>query len=168
MSPIGMMTVLALFDTAADAKYAVDALLLRKYDRADISVVANDLAALHETPPHAGQIAAGALGTVIGLTAFAVPYAGPVLAAGPLLAALGSVGAEESDNPDWLAPALMKIGIPEADARKFSRAFSQGGAVVAVRAREIDADNVANLLRDCGAVDVEERLRPEPRTRRTG
>ena len=44
MSPIGMKTVIALFNTAADAKYAVDALLLRKYDRTDISVVARHIA----------------------------------------------------------------------------------------------------------------------------
>jgi hypothetical protein len=163
-----MKTVIALFDTAADAKYAVDALILRKYDRTDISVVANDLAALHETPPHLGQIAAGALGTVLGLSAFAVPYAGPVLAAGPILGALGSVGAEMIDQPDWLAAALVKVGIPEPDASKFSDAFRRGGAVVTVRTREIDADNVARLLAACGALDVEARLRPESRARSAG
>ena len=168
MTPIGMKTVIALFDTAADAKYAVDALLLRKYDRTDISVVANDLATLHEAPPHAGQIAAGALSTIVGLAAFAVPYAGPVLAAGPILGALGAVGAEEIDKPGWLAPALVKIGIPDAEARKYSDAFNRGGAVVTVRTREIDADNVHRLLSACGAVDVDERIRPESRRRSTG
>jgi len=168
MSPIGMKTVIALFDTAADAKYAVDALLLRKYDRTDISVVANDLATLHEAPPHAGQIAAGALSALFGAVVFSVPYAGPVLTAGPLLAALGSVGAEEIDQPNWLAAALVKIGIPEPEASKFSDAFRRGGAVVTVRTREIDADNVARLLAACGAVDVDERLRPESQVRPTG
>lgn len=168
MSPIGMKTVIALFDTAADAKYAHDALILRKYDRTDISVVASDLATLHEAPPHVGQIAAGALSAILGSVAFSVPYAGPVLAAGPLLGALGSVGSEEIDQPDWLAKALVKIGVPEPEARKYSDAFNHGGAVVTVRTREIDADNVARLLAACGAVDVEERLRPESRQRPTG
>ncbi|MDC0721516.1 hypothetical protein [Nannocystis bainbridge] len=163
-----MKTVIALFDTAADAKYAVDALLLRKYDHSDISVVANDLATLHEAPPHAGQIAAGALSTVLGLAAFGVPYAGPVLAAGPILGALGSVGAEDVDKSDWLAPALVKMGIPQGEASKFSEAFNRGGAVVTVRTREIDAPNIASLLAACGAVDVDERVRPETRRRSTG
>ncbi|MFY0535693.1 hypothetical protein [Nannocystis pusilla] len=62
----------------------------------------------------------------------------------------------------------MKIGIPDVEARKFSDAFNRGGAVVTVRTREIDADNVHRLLSACGAVDVDERIRPESRRRSTG
>jgi hypothetical protein len=160
-----MKTVIALFDTIPDARYAVDALLLRKYDRSDIQIVAEDLAQLHDAPVPVAQVAAGALGAVASAGAFAIPYFGPLVAAAPLLTTLASVGAETPDDERWLVRALVELGVPGSDAALFADSVQDGGALVLVRARDVVAGDIAALLAACGAADVEARRRARAEAR---
>lgn len=165
-----MRTVIGLFETIPEALYALDALKLRKYDRSDISVIADDLAQLSGAPANIIGLAAGnALNLVAGLSAFGIPAVGPILAAPSLLVAVGGATVV-SDEPesDWLIRELTAIGVPRAEAAALSQGVHDGGAVVLVRAPETHAANIAALLVDCGAVDVAERLRPEPDPRSPG
>src|SRR5690606_4295333 len=99
-----MRTVIGLFDTIPEALYALDALKLRKYDRSDISVIADDLSQLHGAPANIVGVAAGsAFNVVAGLSAFGIPGVGPILAAPSLLAVLGEATASDDDpETDWL------------------------------------------------------------------
>ena len=165
-----MRTVIGLFETVPEALYALEALRLRKYDRSDISVVADDLAQLHGVAANIVGLAAGrALNLVAGLSAFGIPGVGPILAAPSLLVVVGEATAD-SDEPeeDWLIGELRAIGVPRAEAAALSQGVHKGGAVVLVRAPETQAANIAALLVDCGAVDVAERLRPDPDARSPG
>lgn len=153
-----MKTVIALFDTIPDARHAVGALLLRKYDKSDIQIVAEDLAQIHDAPVRVAQVATGAVGAVVGAAALSIPYFGPLVAT-PLLGTMASVGTEEIDDDRWLVRELVKIGVPGPDASLFADGVRDGGALVMVRARDVNAADVAGLLSDCGAVDVEERRR---------
>lgn len=54
-------------------------------------------------------------------------------------------------------PALVKLGIPEAQARFFFDGMRRGGYVVTVDARGLRAEEAEEILRRHGAVDREER-----------
>ena len=115
-------TVVGLFDRFEDAQNAAQELVDNGIKRNDISLVANDARgqfknyrASDQSKPGdfktqdstggtqgaegatAGAVGGGVLGGVVGLLAgigaLAIPGIGPVLAAGPLVAALGSAGA---------------------------------------------------------------------------
>lgn len=162
-----MKTVIALFDSVPDARYAVDALLLRKYDRSDIQIIAEDLAQLHDAPVPVAQVAAGALGTIASAGALSIPYFGPLIAAAPLLTTLAAVGPEVVDDDRWLVRALVQLGVPQDDAALFADGVHEGGALVLVRARDVVAGDIAALLADCGAVDMEARRRSQGDARRS-
>ncbi|HEY8375454.1 MAG TPA: hypothetical protein VIK91_03150 [Nannocystis sp.] len=158
-----MKTVVALFDNIPDARYAVDALLLRKYDPSDIQILAEDLAQLHDAPVPVAQVAAGAIGTLASAGALSIPYFGPLVAAAPLLTTIAATGPEMGDDDRWLVHALAHLGVPPGDAVLFADGVEEGGALVLVRARDVVAADIAGLLSDCGAVDIEARRRATAR-----
>lgn len=161
-----MKTVIGLFHTVPDAQYAIDALLLRKFDRSDISVIAGDGSSLEGAQDQAGSVTSGALNLLAALGAMSIPAVGPILAAGPLLAgAASTIGVSDPTGPEWVSRALTRIGAPGRDAEELSRAVEGGGVLVLVRAREAVSDSVSALLRDCGA-DVRACERPEAGVRR--
>jgi len=80
-----------------------------------------------------GGIAGGVLGALAGLTALSVPVLGPLLVAGPIIAALG--GAAVGGVVGGLAGgsgALTHIGIAEADAARVEQKLHQGAILIAV------------------------------------
>src|SRR5262252_1497880 len=81
-----------------------------------------------------GVFAGGVFGVVAGLTALSIPAIGPLLAAGPIVAALtgaaagGVVGALAGGSG-----ALARlVGIPERDAKRIEQTIHDGGILVAV------------------------------------
>ena len=177
---MAMQTVIGLFDEFARAHGAVDGLLLRKYDRADISVVANEAARAHPgesgVGPGSGAVkqddaaiedtrtagtATGMLGLVAGFGALTLPAVGPILAGGPILGMLAGLAAGEAagDGPGGLVAALQQVGAPRPDAELYAEAVRRGGTLVIVRTEEHLAGSIAALLADMGAVDVERRRR---------
>lgn len=96
--------------------------------------------------------AAGLLASLAGLT---IPVIGPILAAGPLVAALTGAGIGAAAG--GLVGALANAGIPEAEAEIYSEGVRRGGTLVIVHAYDDRADEVVDLLEDEGAVDIDER-----------
>lgn len=175
-----MRTVIGLFDDFPRAHEAVDALLFRKFDRADISLVANEVArarsiAQAELVPsdvkqeHAAigdrktaASAGGMLGMLAGFGALTLPAIGPILATGPMLGMLAGVAVDTPGSfggPGGLVAALEQVGAPRADAEVYAEAVRRGGTLVIVRVVPHDAGVVAGLLGDLGAVDVDGRRR---------
>jgi len=66
-----------------------------------------------------GAAVGGALGSLVGLGALAIPGIGPVIAAGPLVAALAGIGIGGALG--GFAGALIGMGIPEYEARRYGR-----------------------------------------------
>lgn len=160
-----MKTVIGVYDTFSRTQDAVQALLLRKYDRADISVIASESSRTRpgeeeagSTTPGATSAAGGVLGVLAGAAALSIPGFGPILAAGPMLGVLtAATAAAATDDAGLggLVAALQQIGAPEDDARMYAEAVRRGSALVIVRTPPHLADRVAALLRDLGHVDIE-------------
>lgn len=91
----------------------------------------------------------GLAGILAGAGALAVPGIGPILAAGPLAAALsGAV-------TGGIAGGLVDYGVPEERGREYEKRIREGGVLTVVRAADDKADHVVRVLKDNGADDVE-------------
>lgn len=164
-----MKTVVALYNNVENATRAVSALT-------DAGIRANDINMISANPDHtdagrislsegepeagaagegavAGGVLGGLAGVLLGLGAFAVPGLGPVIAAGPL--ASGLIGAAVGAASGGLIGALVEWGIGEEEAEFYLEGVRRGGALVAVRAEDEQAETVARLMDQPGLVDIE-------------
>lgn len=98
-----------------------------------------------------GAAAGGIGGLLLSLAALAIPGIGPVLAAGPLLAAIGGAAA------GGLVGALSTVGISEEDAHFYAESLRRGSSIISVEADEQRADRVVEIMTRFGAVDIEKR-----------
>ncbi len=85
----------------------------------------------------------------------AIPGIGPIVAAGPIAAALAGAGVGAVAG--GLIGGLTGVGVPEDDASYYAESVRRGGALVTVRADDSRADEAASAMRDHGAVDIERR-----------
>lgn len=151
---IPMKTIIGQFDDVPRAQQAIDALLHRKYDKADISYIASDISGADTDAP-SGSVSA-ALGLLTGLGAFAIPGIGPLLAAGPLAVGLAGTATSATEEDEYgLAGPLLATGVPRAAARALRERLGRGGALVLMRAHEAVVDNIIAVLSSSGAVEVD-------------
>jgi hypothetical protein len=109
-----------------------------------------DVSANVEKGAATGAAAGAALGAVTGAAATGlIPGVGPVLATGLMAGILG--GTALGAAAGGLVGALVGIGLPDADAEYYDRAFMAGQLIIAVRAGSRSAEAAA-ILRRCGAV----------------
>ena len=74
--------------------------------------------------------AGGTLGWLAGIGALAIPGVGPFIAAGPIVAALAGAGAVGAVG--GIAGALIGLGIPEYEAKRYEGRISKGGILLSV------------------------------------
>jgi len=165
-------TVVGLFDTTAEAQSVVQELINSGFERNDISLVANDARGEYTkyrevggTESSAaegagagavgGGVLGGVLGLLVGVGALAIPGIGPIVAAGPLVAALTGAGIGAATG--GIIGALVGAGIPEEDAGFYAEGIRRGGTLVMVKASDDMAQNAYDVMRRYGAVDVDER-----------
>ncbi|HKC26044.1 MAG TPA: hypothetical protein VKF32_14955 [Thermoanaerobaculia bacterium] len=164
-------TIVALFDTRSEAEGAVRRLEDLGFTHNDVSLVANgapaaaDAAApLAETAAPESGAGAGALvgagiggaaGLLASLAGLTIPVIGPILAAGPLVAALTGLGVGAATG--GLVGALANTGVPEEEAELYSEGIRRGGTLVMVTVADLQAERVADLMGEAGAVDIEKR-----------
>lgn len=77
-----------------------------------------------------GGVLGGTIGLLAGIGALAIPGLGPLIAAGPLMAALS--GAAVGAGVGGLTGALIGMGIPEIEARKYEGKVKGGNLLIAV------------------------------------
>jgi hypothetical protein len=77
-----------------------------------------------------GGLLGGTLGLLAGIGALAIPGFGPLIAAGPLMAALS--GAAAGAAVGGLAGALIGMGIPEIEAKHYEGKLRGGNILLAV------------------------------------
>jgi hypothetical protein len=77
-----------------------------------------------------GGLAAGALGWLVGIGSLAIPGVGPLIAAGPIMAALS--GAAAGGAVGGLAGALVGMGIPEYEAKQYEGKVKNGNILISV------------------------------------
>jgi uncharacterized protein (TIGR02271 family) len=98
---------------------------------------------------------------LVGLGALAIPGIGPVLAAGPLGAALGPVvgatatGAALGAGTGALAGALIGLGIPDEEAHIYEERFHQGRILVTVKSGAGRYGEAESILRKAGAEAID-------------
>ena len=78
----------------------------------------------------AGAAAGGVLGWLVGVGALAIPGVGPLVAAGPIVAALAGAGAAGATG--GLVGGLIGAGIPEVEAKRYAGRVREGGFLISV------------------------------------
>src|SRR5438552_5269404 len=155
-------SVFCLCATAGQAENIVDGLRAAGFSNNDISVLFPDKEGTrdfaHEqhtkapegaaTGAGTGGVLGGALGWLVGIGSLAIPGVGPLIAAGPIMAALS--GAAVGAAAGGLTGGLVGLGIPEYEAKRYQERLKEGNVLVSVhsdsseetdRAKEIFARN---------------------------
>jgi stress response protein YsnF len=162
-------TVIGLYDRFQDAQDAASALVSAGFRRENISVVAADTEGKFKkyvgedvkegaaTGAGIGAVIGGLGGLLVGVGALAIPGIGPVLAAGPIAAALAGAGVGAATG--GLIGALVDAGIPEEEANLYAEGVRRGGTMVTVTTREEHADEAVQIMNRFHPVDIDERAR---------
>ena len=100
-----------------------------------------------------GGIAGGTLGLLAGIGALAIPGFGPLIAAGPLLAALS--GAAVGAAVGGLTGALVGMGIPELEAKQYEGKIRQGNILISVHTEDAkEVDRVKQIFNNLEVSDI--------------
>ena len=100
-----------------------------------------------------GALLGGALGWLAGIGALAIPGVGPLIAAGPILAALS--GAALGGTVGGLTGALIGMGIPEYEAQQYEARLRQGNILMSVHVDDTEeASCVRQVMQDEHAEDI--------------
>lgn len=101
----------------------------------------------------AGGVIGGALGWLAGIGMLAIPGIGPFMAAGPILAMLGGIGV--GGTVGGIAGALIGMGIPEYEAKRYEGRVRDGGILLSVHADNSDwIRRAKETLAHTGAHDI--------------
>ncbi|HZQ25134.1 MAG TPA: general stress protein [Terriglobales bacterium] len=159
--------VFGIYRNRLDVETAVDTLRTEGFRSTDISVLfpenegTKDFA--HEKSTKApegtatgagtGAVIGGTLGWLAGIGALAIPGVGPLIAAGPIVAALTGVGVGGAIG--GISGALIGMGIPEYEAKRYEGRVKDGGILLSVHSDNSDWTRKAkDILERTGADDV--------------
>ena len=163
--------VAGLFQAPEGATRAIQDLRTMGIDPQRVSVIARDKERAREvadetgaevatgaaTGAGLGALLGGAAGWLIGIGALAIPGIGPVVAAGPIAAALGTAGATAAAGAGvgavtgGLLGALTGWGFSEAEARAYQEGVERGDMLLAVEVPDgDDADRVEDVFKRGG------------------
>jgi len=100
-----------------------------------------------------GAAVGGVLGWLVGVGALAIPGIGPVIAAGPIVAALAGIGVGGAIG--GFTGALIGVGIPEYEAKRYEGRILKGGILVAVHCdTSEEIKRAKGILEVTGAEDI--------------
>jgi hypothetical protein len=100
-----------------------------------------------------GAVLGGALGLLAGIGALAIPGVGPLIAAGPIMAALAGLGVGGAVG--GFTGALIGMGIPEFEAKRYEGRIKDGGILLSVHCDTSDQIKRAKAsMKSTGAEDV--------------
>lgn len=100
-----------------------------------------------------GGVAGGITGLLAGIGVLAIPGLGPLIAAGPLLAALS--GLAVGGVAGSFAGSLVGLGIPELEAKQYAERLARDDILVATHVEDPGAAAQAEqAMRDLGATNI--------------
>jgi len=161
------IAVFGIYPDQLTAEDAVDTLKEVGFRSTDISVLfpdnqgAKDFAhEKHTKAPEgavtwgsSGAVIGGALGWLAGIGALSIPGIGPFIAAGPVMGMLGGIGVGTAIG--GLTGALIGLGIPEYEARRYEGRIRRGGILLSVHCDDSEwARRAKAILNQTGAEDV--------------
>jgi len=148
------------------ASKVVNDLVNAGFHRNSISLIANNAddryasyvqpdVNLDDTAKGAGAGAAigGIGGLLLGLGALAIPGIGPILAAGPIAAALAGAGIGAVTG--GIIGALVDLGIPEESAEVYAEGIRRGNVLVVVQVADNRTDEATRIMQQKGLIDIE-------------
>ena len=159
--------VFGIYATAGTAEAAVDHLIARGFTNSAISVLLPDdestRAFAHEKSTKApegaatgvttGGVVGGTLGLLAGIGALAIPGVGPLIAAGPIMAALAGFGVGGAVG--GIVGALVGMGIPEYEAKRYEGKVKDGNILLSVHTEDsTERDRAKKILENGGAEDI--------------
>jgi hypothetical protein len=101
----------------------------------------------------AGAAVGGVLGWLVGIGAIAIPGIGPLVAAGPVVAALAGAGAGGATG--GLVGGLIGAGIPEVEAKRYAGRIREGAYLISVHCDDKKwAGRAQEILEATGGRDV--------------
>ena len=100
-----------------------------------------------------GGVLGGIGGWLVGIGAIAIAPLGPLVAAGPIMAALA--GAAAGATAGGITGMLVGYGMPEYEAKRYEGKVKDGGILISVHTDDRDqAKRAKELFERCGADDV--------------
>ena len=159
--------VFGIYTTVAAADLATDSLVKAGFSAADVSALlpenlgskpiateknskAPEGAA---TGAGSGAVLGGTLGLLAGIGALAIPGVGPLIAAGPIMAALAGVGVGGAVG--GFTGALIGMGIPEFEAKRYEGRLKKGGILLSVHCDTSDEIKRAKeIMKNTHAEDI--------------
>jgi hypothetical protein len=160
-------SVFCIATSRSQAEYIVDCLKTQTFSNNDISVLFPDKDTTrdfaHEkhtkapegavTGASAGGVIGGALGWIAGIGALAIPGVGPFIAAGPIVAALSGVAIGGALG--GITGALVGLGIPEFEAKRYEGKIKEGNILISVHAtNNEEVDEAKEIFTKAGAHDI--------------
>jgi heat induced stress protein YflT len=161
------ISVFGIYASREMAENAVDRLLAEGFRNEDISVLLQDNVGSkdfahekHTKAPEgtatgvvAGGIIGGTIGLLAGIGVLAIPGLGPLIAAGPIIAALSGIGS--GGMVGGIIGSLVGLGIPEYEAKRYEGRIKEGGILLSVHCDNATwIGKAKQLLRDTGAEDI--------------
>jgi len=159
--------VICIAATTAEAERIVEGLKNANFTTDDISLLMPDRFGAEElgyekhskapegmtTGLSTGAILGGALGYLAGIGALSIPGLGPLIAAGPLVAAMG--GLMVGGALGGVSGGLIGLGIPEYEAKKYERKIRSGSTLIAVHVETAKEAKLAeDVFRLVGGTDI--------------
>jgi hypothetical protein len=159
--------VFCIAQSSTQAESIVQDLIDAGFTRDDVSVLFPDQESTREfaheqhtkapegavTGASAGGVLGGTLGWLVGAGSLAIPGIGPLMAAGPILAALS--GAAVGAAVGGLGGALVGMGLPEYEAKRYESRLREGGILISVHTEDGDErDRARRIMKDAGAEDI--------------
>ncbi len=161
------LVVYGIFSSRVDAENAVAILKDHQFRSTDISILFSETSSskvfghkkASKAPEGAsagagtGAVLGGVLGWLAGIGALAIPGAGPLIVAGPLVAVLAGAGI--GGTLGGVTGALVGLGIPEYEAKRFEGLIGGGSILLSVHCDDAEWTNKAkSLLETLGAQDI--------------
>src|ERR1700723_509628 len=159
--------VFGIFRTVATADNATDSLVKSGFSASDISALlpenlgnkAIGTEKATKAPEGAaagagtGAVLGGTLGLLAGIGALAIPGVGPLIAAGPIMAALAGIGVGGAVG--GFTGAIIGMGIPEYEAKRYEGRLQKGGILISVHCdTSEDIDRAKEILDRTGGEDI--------------
>jgi len=95
-----------------------------------------------------GGTLGGLAGLALGAGALAIPGLGPIIAMGPLAAAIGGA------VTGGVAGALVDYGIPKEQSDYYESKLREGKTIMVIKTQQDKSDQVASIMKNYGAREV--------------
>ena len=159
--------VFCIVNSHSKAEQVVERLQASGFPSEEISILLPDTEGKHDighvkatkapegatTGATTGGVTGGVIGLLAGIGALAIPGVGPLIAAGPIMAALS--GAAIGGAAGGVVGGLIGLGIPEIEAKRYEEKLKAGNYLIAVHTHDGDQeDRAKKIFEDADAEDI--------------